>query len=43
LVAPSDLHVEVPLEETYQTAWQLSPEPYRHAVETGELPDPEAE
>ncbi|HEX3150625.1 MAG TPA: hypothetical protein VHR66_21285 [Gemmataceae bacterium] len=43
MVAPSDLHVEVPLEETYQTAWQLSPEPYRHAVETGELPDPEAE
>ena len=39
----SDLHVKVPLESTYQTAWTLSPESYRHAVETGEIPDPGAE
>ncbi len=38
-----DLYVKAPLESTYQTAWQLSPESYRHAVETGEIPDPAAE
>ena len=43
LMLTSDLHVKVPLESTYQTAWQLSPESYRHAVETGEIPDPGAE
>ena len=43
LMLISDLHVKVPLEPTYQTAWQLSPDSYRHAVETGEIPDPGAE
>ena len=43
LVLTGDRHVQVPLESTYQTAWQLSPESYRHAVETGHIPDPDAE
>jgi len=43
IMLTSGLHVKVPLESTYQTAWQLSPESYRHAVETGEFPDPGAE
>ena len=43
LMLTSDLHVKVPLETTYQTAWQLSPEAYRHVVETGEIPDPGAD
>jgi hypothetical protein len=43
LMLIGDLFVKVPLEPTYQTAWQLSPESYRHAVETGEIPDPTAE
>ena len=43
IMLTSGLHVKVPLESTYQTASQLSPESYRHAVETGEFPDPGAE
>jgi hypothetical protein len=43
LILPNEMHVKVPLEATYQTAWQLSPEAYRHAVETGEIPDPTLE
>lgn len=43
LVLTGDLHVQVPLESTYQTAWELSPESYRHAVETGNIPDPGAD
>jgi len=43
IMLTSDFYIQVPLESTYQTAWQLSPEAYRHAVETGEIPDPEAE
>ena len=39
LILTSDLHVKVPLESTYQTAWQLSPESYRQAVETGVIPE----
>ncbi len=43
IMLTSGLHVKVPLESTYQTAWQLSPESYRRAVETGEFPVPEAD
>lgn len=43
LMLIGDMFIKVPLESTYQTAWQLSPESYRHAVETGEIPDPGAE
>lgn len=43
LMLIGDLHIKVPLESTYQTAWELSPESYRHAVETGEIPDPGAD
>jgi hypothetical protein len=37
------LHVMVPLEPTYQAAWDASPEELRLAVETGVVPEPEAE
>jgi hypothetical protein len=30
----------VPLESTYQAAWDASPEAYRQAVETGVMPNP---
>jgi hypothetical protein len=36
-------YVRVPLESTYQTAWEASPEGIRLAVETGEMPGPEDE
>lgn len=38
-----DLHVMVPLEPTYQATWDASPEEMRIAVETGIMPEPEAE
>lgn len=38
-----DLHVMVPLESTYQTAWDASPEELRLAVETGVVPQPDAD
>jgi hypothetical protein len=34
-------HVPVPLEATYQATWQATPEDYRHAIETGVLPNPD--
>lgn len=37
------LHVPVPLEETYQATWQALPEELQTAVETGHMPDPDAE
>ena len=37
------MHVKVPLDPTYQSAWQACPEALREAVVTGVLPDPEAE
>ncbi len=37
------LHVNVPLEATYQATWDALPEELRTAVETGHLPDPDAE
>ncbi len=36
-------HIRVPLEPTYQATWDASPEEMRVAVETGVLPDPDAE
>lgn len=36
-------HVKVPLESTYGAAWRDCPEEMRVAVETGILPDPDAE
>jgi len=36
-------HIKVPLEPTYQATWEASPEELRTAVETGVLPEPEAE
>jgi hypothetical protein len=38
-----DLHVMVPLEPTYLAAWDASPEELRVAVETGVVPELEAE
>ena len=35
----NDLHIMVPLEPTYQAAWEASPEDSRVAVETGVLPE----
>ena len=42
ILAPA-FHVMVPLEKTYQSTWEASPEAYRVAVDTGVLPDPDAE
>lgn len=38
-----EVHVKVPLEETYQATWDASPEELRVAVQTGKSPEPEAE
>jgi hypothetical protein len=43
LILTNDLHVMVPLEPTYQATWDASPEVYRHAVETGEMPNADGE
>jgi hypothetical protein len=37
------MHVPVPLESTYCATWAATPEELRLAVETGVLPDPDAE
>jgi hypothetical protein len=37
------IHVPTPLEPTYQAAWDASPEDMRLAVETGVMPEDEAE
>ena len=36
-------HVPVPFESTYRTTWEASPEEYRVAIETGVMPEPDAE
>jgi hypothetical protein len=36
-------HVPVPLESTYQATWNVSPEDYRVAIETGVMPEADAE
>ena len=43
LFLAGDLHVMTPLEATYQAAWAASPEALRVAVETGVVPDPDAD
>ena len=43
LFLTNDLHVMVPLEPTYQATWDACPEGIRLAVETGVLPEAEAE
>jgi hypothetical protein len=43
LFLKSGTHVLVPLESTYQSAWASSSEDMRRAVETGLLPEPDAE
>ncbi|HEX5271809.1 MAG TPA: DUF4058 domain-containing protein, partial [Gemmataceae bacterium] len=43
LYVSPDLYVNVPLEPTYRATWEATPEELRVAVETGVLPDPEAE
>lgn len=43
LFVAEGMHVQVPLEETYQSAWFACPEDMREAVATGVLPDPGAE
>jgi len=43
LFLTNDIHVKVPLEQTYRATWDASPEELRIAVETGVLPEPDAE
>jgi hypothetical protein len=43
LFLTNNLHVMVPLEPTYQATWDASPEELRLAVETGVVPQPDAE
>jgi hypothetical protein len=43
LFLANDLHIDVPLEPTYQATWNASPEDFRVAVETGVMPEPDAE
>jgi Protein of unknown function (DUF4058) len=43
LFLTNDLHVMVPLEPTYMATWEVTPEDFRVAVETGVLPNPDAE
>ncbi len=43
LFLAGDLHVMTPLETTYQAAWAASPEALRVAVQTGVVPNPDAD
>jgi hypothetical protein len=43
LFLTNTMHVMVPLESTYQATWDVCPEDFRTVVETGVLPEPEAE
>lgn len=43
LFLTSRMHVPVPLESTYQATWEAQPEELRVAVETGVLPEPDAD
>jgi hypothetical protein len=43
LFLANDFHIPVPLEATYQATWDATPEEMRLAVETGVMPEPEAE
>jgi hypothetical protein len=42
LFVAEGMHVKVPLEPTYESAWLGCPEAMREAVETGVLPNPDA-
>ena len=43
LFLTNDVYVQVPLEPTYQATWEASPEDMRLAVETGVMPEPDAD
>ncbi|HEV3078424.1 MAG TPA: hypothetical protein VGY66_01540 [Gemmataceae bacterium] len=43
LFLANGVHIRVPLEMTYCSAWNASPEEMRIAVDTGELPESDAE
>jgi hypothetical protein len=43
LFLTNHLHVMLPLEPTYEAAWDASPEELRVVVETGVVPEPEAD
>lgn len=43
LFLASGAHIRVPLESTYMSTWNVSPLELRRAVETGVMPDPDAE
>lgn len=43
LFVAEGMHVKVPLEATYQSAWEACPEAMREAVVTGVLPNPDVE
>jgi hypothetical protein len=43
LFLANDFHVPVPLELTYQAAWEAAPQDFRVAVETGMMPQVEEE
>jgi hypothetical protein len=43
LFLANNWHVPVPLESTYQATWNACPEELRLAVETGVMPEPDAE
>ena len=43
LFLAGEVHVMTPLEATYQAAWAASPEALRVAVETGVVPDADAD
>lgn len=43
LFLTNEIHVMVPLEATYQTTWEASPEDLRVAVETGVMPEGDVE
>jgi hypothetical protein len=42
LFLTTGFHVPVPLESTYMATWDATPEEMRLAVETGVLPEPDA-
>ena len=43
LFLANSLHVPVPLESTYMATWNASPEVFREVVETGVMPEPDAD
>jgi hypothetical protein len=43
LFLTSELNVKVPLDPTYRATWEVSPEVMRVAVESGIMPEPDAE